>query len=68
MVQITLPDGSTKEYEEKVTVEDVAYDIGRRLGKDAVAGIVDGNKVDTYYEIDEDVELAIITIDSEEGS
>ncbi len=67
MVQITLPDGSTKEYEEKVTVEDVAYDIGRRLGKDAVAGIVDGNKVDTYYEIDEDVELAIITIDSEEG-
>ncbi len=67
MVQITLPDGSTKEYEKKVTVEDVAYDIGRRLGKDAVAGIVDGEKVDTYYEIDEDVELAIITIDSEEG-
>ena len=67
MVQITLPDGSTKDYEEKVTVEDVAYDIGRRLGKDAVAGIVDGKKVDTYYEIDEDVELAIITIDSEEG-
>ncbi|MBF8437612.1 threonine--tRNA ligase [Halanaerobiaceae bacterium Z-7014] len=67
MVQITLPDGSTKEYEKKVTVEDVAYDIGRRLGKDAVAGIVDGKKVDTYYEIDEDVELAIITIDSEEG-
>lgn len=67
MVQITLPDGSTKNYEGKVTVEDVAYDIGRRLGKDAVAGIVDGKKVDTYYEIDEDVELAIITIDSEEG-
>jgi len=67
MIQITLPDGSTKEYDEKVTVEDVAYDIGRRLGKDAVAGIVDGRKVDTYYEIDEDVELAIITIDSEEG-
>ncbi len=67
MVQITLPDGSTKDYEEKVTVEGVAYDIGRRLGKDAVAGIVDGKKVDTYYEIDEDVELAIITIDSEEG-
>ncbi len=37
------------------------------MGKDAVAGIVDGRKVDTYYEIDEDVELAIITIDSEEG-
>ncbi|MFN2363403.1 MAG: threonine--tRNA ligase, partial [Halarsenatibacteraceae bacterium] len=67
MVQITLPDGSTKEYEKKVTVEDVAYDIGRRLGKDAVAGIVDGEKVDTYYEIDGDVELSIITIDSEEG-
>ncbi len=67
MIEITLPDGSTKEYEEKVTVEDVAYDIGRRLGKDAVAGIVDGKQVDTYYEIDEDVKLAIITNDSEEG-
>ncbi|MFW5873145.1 MAG: threonine--tRNA ligase [Bacillota bacterium] len=67
MVQITLPDGSIMEYGEKVTVEDVAYDIGKRLGRDAVAGIVDGKKVDTYYEIDEDVELAIITIDSEEG-
>ncbi|MFW6378016.1 MAG: threonine--tRNA ligase [Bacillota bacterium] len=67
MVQITLPDGSIMEYDEKVTVEDVAYDIGKRLGRDAVAGTVDGKKVDTYYEIDEDVELAIITIDSEEG-
>ena len=66
-VTVTLPDGSSREYESGVTVEDVAYDIGKRLGKDAVAGTVDGDDVDLDYEITEDVELAIITIDSEEG-
>ncbi|MGM0419603.1 MAG: threonine--tRNA ligase [Bacillota bacterium] len=67
MVQITLPDGSKKEYEAGVTVEKIAYDIGRRLGKDAVGGIVNGKEVDVYHEIEEDAELSIITIDSEEG-
>ena len=66
-VKITLPDGSSREYDKGVTVEDVAYDIGKRLGQDAVAGTVDGEDVDLNYEINEDVELAIITIDSEEG-
>lgn len=66
-VEITLPDGSSREYKSGVTVEDVAYDIGRRLGKDAVGGIVDGDDVDTSYEINKDVELAIITRDSEKG-
>ncbi len=66
-VKVTLPDGSVKEYDAGTTVEEVAYSIGRRLGKDAVAGIVNGDKVDTSFEIKEDIELSIITIDSEEG-
>ncbi len=66
-VKITLPDGSERKYESGVTVEDVAYDIGKRLGKDAVAGTVNDKDVDTSYEITEDVELAIITRDSEKG-
>ncbi|ADQ14903.1 threonine--tRNA ligase [Halanaerobium hydrogeniformans] len=66
-VKITLPDGSQKEYDAGVTVEEIAYSIGSGLGRDAIAGVVDGRKVDAYYEITDDVELSIITIDSEEG-
>ena len=66
-VKITLPDGSKREYDKGITVSEIAYDIGKRLGKDAVGGTVDGNDVDTSYEIIQDVELAIITRDSEKG-
>ncbi len=66
-VKVTLPDGSVKEYEAEITVEDVAYSIGSGLGRDAIAGVVDGKEVDASYSIEEDVELSIITIDSEEA-
>ena len=66
-VKVTLPDGSVKEYDAGTTVEDVAYSIGSGLGRDAVAGVVDGKKVDANYPIEEDVELSIITIDSDEA-
>ena len=66
-VKITLPDGSEREYDSGITVSEVAYDIGKRLGKDAVGGTVNEKDVDTSYEINEDVELAIITRDSEKG-
>ena len=66
-VKVTLPDGSFKEYDSGTTVEDVAYSIGSGLGKDAIAGVVDGKEVDVYYPIEEDVELSIITIDSDDA-
>ena len=66
-VKITLPDGSQLEFEAGVTIKDVAFDIGPRLGKASVAGKVDGEKVDLDYQITENVDLEIITIDSEEG-
>lgn len=66
-VKITLPDGSEKNYDSGVTVEEIAYSIGSGLGRDAIAGVVDGKKVDVYYEIEADAELSIITIDSEEA-
>ena len=66
-IKVTLPDGTVKEYDKGISIKDVAYSIGKRLGKDAVAGKVDGQLSDIYYKIDKDVELSIITIDSEEG-
>ncbi|MFW6267326.1 MAG: threonine--tRNA ligase [Halanaerobium sp.] len=66
-VKVTLPDGSVKEYEAGTTVKDVAYSIGSGLGRDAIAGVVDGQEVDASYPIKEDVELSIITIDSDDA-
>ncbi|MBM7558050.1 threonine--tRNA ligase [Halanaerobacter jeridensis] len=66
-IKVTLPDGSKLEFEAGVTIKDVAFDIGPRLGKASVAGKIDGEKVDLDYEITNDVDLEIITIDSEEG-
>ena len=43
MVQITLPDGSQREFPGPVTVAEVAASIGAGLAKAALAGKVDGN-------------------------
>ena len=45
MVTITLPDGSTKEYDKSVTPGQVAADIGPGLAKAAMAAEVDGQVV-----------------------
>jgi len=66
-VKVTLPDGSVKEYDAGTTVKEVAYSIGSGLGRDAVAGVVNGEEVDAAYLIEEDVELSIITIDSDQA-
>ena len=61
MPQITLPDGSTRQYDQPITVAGVAESIGPGLAKAALAGRVDGELVDTSYTIDTDVKLSIVT-------
>ena len=67
MPQVTLPDGSSRQFENPISVYDVAADIGAGLAKAALAGKVDGQMVDTSYLIENDAELAIITTKSEEA-
>ena len=67
MPQVTLPDGSHRQFDRAVSVFDVANDIGPGLAKAAIAGKVNGQVVDTSYQINEDVELGIITPTSDEG-
>jgi len=67
MVQITLPDGSQRDYDGAVTVADVAASIGAGLAKAALAGKVDGKVVDTSFVIDKNSRLAIITAKDAEG-
>ncbi len=61
MPVIRLPDGSQRQFDNPVTVAEVAADIGAGLARAALAGKVDGHLVDTSYCIDHDAELAIVT-------
>jgi len=67
MPLITLPDGSQRNFDEAVSVFQVAESIGAGLAKAALAGKVDGKLVDTSYLMTEDSNLAIITARDDEG-
>jgi threonyl-tRNA synthetase len=67
MVNIRLPDGSVRQFDNAVTVADVAMSIGAGLAKAALAGKVGDKVVDTSYLIEQDSDLAIITDKSPEG-
>ena len=67
MLQITLPDGSSRQFDHPISVHDVAADIGAGLAKAALAGKVDGQLVDTSFFIEQDAEVAIITAKSDEA-
>jgi threonyl-tRNA synthetase len=61
MIAITLPDGSRREFENPVTVAELAASIGPGLAKAALAGKVDGRLVDASYRIDYDASVEIVT-------
>ena len=67
MIQITLPDGSNREFPAPVTVAEVAASIGAGLAKAAIAGKVDGKVVDTSFTIKDNAKLAILTAKDPEG-
>ncbi|MCP3673425.1 MAG: threonine--tRNA ligase [Gammaproteobacteria bacterium] len=67
MPVITLPDGSQRNFDNAVTVMDVAMDIGPGLAKATIAGRVNDQLVDACELIEKDASLAIITSRDEEG-
>jgi threonyl-tRNA synthetase len=67
MIQITLPDGSQREFTGPVTVAEVATSIGAGLAKAALAGKVDGKVVDTSYQMTANSALSIITAKDADG-
>ena len=61
MPQISLPDGSCRNYDRPVSVRQIAEDIGAGLAKAALAGRVDGHLVDTSHVIEDDAALEVVT-------
>jgi len=67
MPNITLPDGSVRQFDAATTGAEIAASIGKSLARDAVAVKVDGEMYDLTRDIDSDVQLEIVTRDTEDG-
>jgi threonyl-tRNA synthetase len=67
MLNVTLPDGSRREFPGPVSVAAMAAAIGAGLAKAAIAGRVDGRLVDTSHIVDRDAQLAIVTDKDADG-
>ena len=66
-ISITLPDGSTRDLPEGATGADLANAIGARLGKAALAAVIDGAMVDLGRPLADGSSVAIVTPASPEG-
>ena len=66
-MKITLPDGSIKELSDGSSGFDLASDIGPGLAKAAIAVTVNGIQKDLCDPLEDNSEVSIVTIDSEEG-
>jgi threonyl-tRNA synthetase len=67
MPNITLPDGSVKQFEAATTGAEIAQSIGKSLARDAVAVKVDGEMYDLTRDIESDAQVEVVTRDSDDG-
>ncbi len=67
MPVITLPDGSQKQFDEPVSIMEVAQSIGQGLARAALVGLVDDTLVDSSYRIEHDAAVSIVTSKDAEG-
>ncbi len=67
MIKITLKDGIIKEYQEGVTVREVAESISAGLARVALAGEVDGRVKELDFKLESDCSLNLLTFSDEGG-
>jgi len=65
-VTVVLPDGAELDVPAGATVEDVAFEIGPGLGRDTVAGKIDGELVEKYATVHDGARIEIVTDQSDE--
>jgi threonyl-tRNA synthetase len=66
-ISVVLPDGSQRELDSGATIATLAADIGPRLAKEAVAGVVNGTDTDLDTELHDGDEVQIVTPASDDG-
>ena len=67
MVKVTLKDGSVREYEDNVTLLEVAKSLSQKLGKQALLAVVDGQNKDLSDKLTHDASVEFVVPESEEG-
>ena len=67
IMKVTLKDGSVKEYQQPMSVIDIAADISSGLARMACGGELDGESVDLRTMVHKDCELNILTAKDEKG-
>ena len=67
MIKITLKDNSIREFNEGISIIEVAKEISQGLAKAACCGKVNGEVVDLRTQLKEDCSLEICTFDDEDG-
>lgn len=66
-IEVTLPDGTVRRYQKGTTLAQIAGSISTGLGKNAVAGKIDGKLADLNCPIGQNSRIEVITLDSKEG-
>ncbi|HHW14871.1 MAG TPA: threonine--tRNA ligase [Firmicutes bacterium] len=67
-VQVTLPDGAVRGFPRGTTLAKVAQTLSPRLGREAVAAVVEGSgAVDLSFPLAEAVKVRFLTLEEQEG-
>ena len=66
-INITLPDGSVRQYPKGITAHQVAQSISEGLARNIIAAKVNGNVVETGRPITEDAQLTLLKWEDKEG-
>jgi len=67
MPVITLPDGSTRAFDQPVSIMQIAEAIGPGLARNTLAGRIDGVRVDACDLVTQDAKIEIITPKDDDG-
>ena len=67
MINITLPDGSIRQYESGITPMDIALSISEGLARNVISALVNGNQVETTTTITDDATVQLLTWNDDMG-
>lgn len=67
MINVTLPDGSVRQYQKGTTAMDIAKGISEGLARNVLAAKVNDEVWDSFRPIDSDCSLKLLTWDDKEG-
>ncbi len=67
MINITLPDGSVRQYDEGVTAMEIARSISEGLARNVLSAKVNGKVMDATRPINEDAKVQLLTWNDPEG-